>query len=104
MSKVLYPNENEFLELYQKENLLFIDFFASWCGPCQMLAPVLENISKNKTNIDIAKIDIDKNMELASKYNIEVVPTLLFFKDGKLQKTLTGYMPESSLIKEFENL
>ncbi len=91
-------------EVLDNSNIVLADFYAEWCGPCQMLAPVLENISKNKTNIDIAKIDIDKNMELASKYNIEVVPTLLFFKDGKLQKTLTGYMPESSLIKEFENL
>lgn len=96
---------NEFQkEVLDNQEVVLADFYAEWCGPCQMLTPVLENISKNKSDINIVKIDIDKNMDLASQYNIEVVPTLLFFKNGKIQKTLTGFMPENVLIKEFENL
>lgn len=104
MIKHISNNTDFQKEVLDNSKIVLADFFAEWCGPCQMLAPVLENISKTKTDVYIVKIDIDKNMELASKYNIEVVPTLLFFKDGNLKKTLTGYMPENSLVKEFENL
>ena len=104
MIKHISNNTDFQKEVLDNSKIVLADFFAEWCGPCQMLAPVLENISKTKTDVDIVKIDIDKNMELASKYNIEVVPTLLFFKDGNLKKTLTGYMPENSLVKEFETL
>lgn len=104
MIKHISNNTDFQKEVLDNSKIVLADFFAEWCGPCQMLALVLENISKTKTDVDIVKIDIDKNMELASKYNIEVVPTLLFFKDGNLKKTLTGYMPENSLVKEFENL
>ena len=104
MIKHISNNTDFQKEVLDNSKIVLADFFAEWCGPCQMLAPVLENITKTKTDVDIVKIDIDKNMELASKYNIEVVPTLLFFKDGNLKKTLTGYMPENSLVKEFENL
>ena len=69
-------------EVLNSSKVILVDFFATWCGPCKMLSPILEEISEIKENFDIAKIDIDENTELAEKYGIESVPTMIIFKDG----------------------
>lgn len=96
-------NKEEFeSEVLNGAKLCVIDFFASWCGPCQMLAPVVEEVSgieDFKNTVNFYKVDIDGNEELATKYGIEVVPTLLFFKDGKVIKTEVGYKHKEELEK-----
>lgn len=92
--------ENEVLE---SDKLTVVDFFATWCGPCQMLAPVLEKISNNN-EFKIVKIDIDESVELAIKYHVEVVPTLVVFKDGNPIKTLEGFKTEKELLEELNKL
>ncbi len=77
---------------------IIVDFYASWCGPCKMLAPVLEKIAdKFSGKIKILKVDIDNNSDLANDYEIASVPTLLFFKDGEILKRHSGFMPEEKI-------
>lgn len=79
---------------------IIVDFFASWCGPCKMLSPVLENIDeKFGENLKILKVDIDKFPELANKYNIMSVPTLIFFENGEIVRQETGFMPEEKIME-----
>lgn len=79
---------------------IIVDFFASWCGPCKMLSPVLEKIDeKFGENLKILKVDIDKFPELANKYNIMSVPTLIFFENGEIVRQETGFMPEEKIME-----
>jgi thioredoxin 1 len=75
-----------------------LDFFAEWCGPCKRQGPYLEELKKNMgEKIEIRKIDVDQNMDLANKYEIRVVPTLIIEKDGKVVRTLEGVTSADSL-------
>ena len=91
-------NANEF-ENEVKEGLVVVDFYANWCGPCQMLAPVLEDLEK-ETSIKIVKINVDEIPDLARQFRIMSIPTLMLFKDGKFVKKELGYMPIERL-REF---
>lgn len=79
------------------EGVTLVDFWAKWCGPCKMLAPVLEVVEKELEQVKFVKVDVDENEELADKYQISTIPTLLIFKDGKVVDTLVGFMPKDSL-------
>ena len=90
--------ETKFEEIINSEKPVLIDFFATWCGPCKMMHPVLEELHKlvgDKARI--IKIDIDKNQDLAAKYNVRSVPTLMIFKNGKLAWREAGYKPVAEL-------
>ena len=93
-------NAQQFNE-YMKEDAVLVDFFATWCGPCKMLTPVLETISDK---INIIKIDIDEFPELTSKYRIMSVPTLIFVKDGEKQEEIVGFHTEDELLEIIEKL
>ncbi len=94
-------NEDNFkTEVLESEKVTLVDFFATWCGPCQMLAPVLEKISNSRANFDIAKIDIDQLPDLAVEYGVEVVPTMVIFKNGKVMNKFEGFKSESEIVEE----
>ena len=98
---IKHANNENFNELVGEGRVL-VDFFATWCGPCQMLSPILENFSKETSDIDIVKVDIDSCGDLAIKYDIEAVPTLILFKNGtEIDRTL-GFLDENEL-KNFIN-
>lgn len=98
---IKYIDEKNFkTEVLDSKNAILVDFFATWCGPCNMLSPVLENISNTRADFDIAKIDIDKLRDLAIDYGIEVVPTLLIFKDGKEVSRIEGFVSEEEIINK----
>ena len=93
---LIHANEENFDSLVDKE-LVVVDFFASWCGPCQMLTPVLEEIANDRSNVNIVKVDVDECTSLAKKYGIMSVPTLLLFKNRALISKRNGYMPKDEL-------
>ena len=81
------------------EGLVLVDFFATWCGPCKMLAPVLENIdAKGASRAKIIKVDVDEVGEVAASYGIQVIPTLVLLRNGQEVKRQSGYMPEARLL------
>lgn len=92
--------ENFENEILKSNGPILVDFFATWCGPCQMLGPVLEKISNSRAEFDIAKINIDDSQELARKYGIEVVPTMVIFKEGKPVGKIVGYADENRIVNE----
>lgn len=94
---------DEYKEIVEKHPEVLIDFFATWCGPCKMLHPVLETVSdKLEGKVVVAQVDIDKNQELAGAFNVQSVPTLVFFKGGKPVLATAGYMGEADLMKFIE--
>ena len=91
-------SQQEFDEIViENEGVTLVDFWAKWCGPCKMLAPVLELVEKDLEQVKFVKVDVDENEDLADKYQISTIPTLLIFKDGKVIDTLVGFMPKDSL-------
>ena len=81
-----------------KEGTVLVDFFATWCGPCKMLSPVLEEVANENPNINVLKIDVDEVGELAARYGIQAIPTLMLFKDGQRVETRMGYQNKNQLV------
>lgn len=77
--------------------LILVDFFATWCGPCKMLAPVLEEVSESYPEVTFVKVDVDNDEALARRYNISVIPTLVLLRNGEVLKTSVGYMDPDAL-------
>lgn len=94
---IVKKNTDDFDKLISS-GLVVVDIFAPWCGPCKMLSPNIEHVVK-ELNIDLVKVDSDDNMEIATKYKVMTVPTLLIFRDGKLIDTKTGYKEIDELKK-----
>ena len=86
--------EEEKLEDVVKCGVVIVDFFATWCGPCKMLSPVLDSLADS---LDIVKVDVDKHDDLARKYGVMSVPTLIFFKDGVEVSKHIGFIPEEKI-------
>lgn len=87
-------------EVLNYNGKVLVDFFATWCGPCQMLSPVLEKISEEETEIKIVKVNIDEETKLSIENGVEVVPTLVLYDNGKVVRKLEGYRDEEELKKE----
>ena len=81
-----------------KEGVVLVDFFATWCGPCKMLSPVLEEVAEENPNVNILKIDVDEVSELAVRYGIQAIPTLMLFKNGAHVDTRMGYQNKNQLV------
>ena len=95
-------NTQEFNEL-MNEKAVLVDFFATWCGPCKMLSPVLEGVAeKMKDKVTIVKVDVDRSPDLAAKFGVMSVPTMIMFKNGRLVDAFSGYMPEANLMANIE--
>lgn len=91
-------NTQEFNEL-MNEKAVLVDFFATWCGPCKMLSPVLESVAeKMKDKVTIVKVDVDRSPDLAAKFGVMSVPTMIMFKNGRQVDAFSGYMPEANLM------
>lgn len=99
--KMIHGNEDNFDELINKD-LVLVDFFATWCGPCKMLSPVLEEVASDRSEVSIVKIDVDESEKLAKKYGIMSVPTLILFKNGNEVAKTQGYLPKEMLCEFIE--
>lgn len=89
-----------FKDIISGDKPVLVDFFATWCGPCKMMHPVLEEVAqKEGDKIRIIKIDIDENRRAAAAYQVRSVPTLMIFKDGELKRRELGYKPANDLIQ-----
>lgn len=97
---------SSFAELLNSSPLpVLVDFYATWCGPCQMMAPILEQVNQKLSNrLQIVKIDTDKYPEIASQFNIAALPTLVLFREGQPVKRIEGVIQSPQLIQQLESL
>lgn len=108
MSKALELTSESFTkEVLESKGLVLVDFWAPWCGPCQMMAPVLDELSVEfEGKIKITKLDVENsgNQPIAAQYEIMSIPALKLFKDGKVIKEFVGFRPKDALKKELEEI
>ena len=97
--KVLHINKDNFhKEVLNSDKPVLLDFFASWCGPCRMVGPILDEIAQEREDIKVCKVDIDEQPELASRYRIMSVPTLMVLKDGNIIEQSVGAKPKHQIL------
>lgn len=102
--EVTITSEN-FASLKNSGQLLVVDFWATWCGPCRMMAPVIEELAKAyEGKCVIGKCDVEENEELATEFGIRNIPTILFFKDGDVVDKIVGAQPKAKLIEKINTL
>ena len=97
---VVQITKDNFKTLVQESSKpVLLDFWAVWCGPCKMIAPIVEAIAEEREDILVGKIDVDNDPELASAFGIASIPTVVLVKDGKVAATSVGYRPKADLLK-----
>jgi len=100
---VIQADEKNFKELVlESKKLVFVDFYAPWCGPCQVTAPVIDQIAEERKETSFVKVDVDKNGQIASQYNVFSIPTFVIFNQGKVITQFTGAMGKERFIEEIE--
>ena len=96
---IVHITKENFPELSAGSKPLLIDFWATWCGPCRMIAPIVEEIAADRSDIIVGKIDVDEELELAKQFRIVSIPTLVLMKNGEVAATLVGYRPKADILK-----
>lgn len=99
MKEIKLNKENFKEKVLDSKGLVLVDFWASWCGPCKMLAPVLSQIAEENDDIIVGKVNVDEEMELAQAFRIESIPTVILFSDGKPVKQSIGFTSKEALEK-----
>ena len=101
MSKPIYVSDKDFAEVVLKsEKPVLVDFYADWCGPCKMLAPILEQVAENLGDTaTVAKLNVDDNPYTARAYMVMSIPTMIMFKDGQMIEKLVGLRPANALLE-----
>ncbi|MGN0597106.1 MAG: thioredoxin [Ruminiclostridium sp.] len=98
MSVITITAENFDAEVMKSEKTVLLDFWASWCGPCKMLSPVVDEIAEETPEIKVGKINVDDENELAARFGISSIPTLVVVKNGKIEATSVGVRPKADIL------
>ena len=102
--EIVLTKDNFEREVLQSELPVLVDFWATWCGPCRMLAPIVEEIAREREgSLKVGKVDVDEQPELAARYGIMSIPTLLLFKNGEVAGTAIGFRPKEALEGMLDN-
>ncbi len=105
MAEVTFTDDNFEAEVTKSNTPVLVDFFAPWCGPCKMMAPTIEKLSKEyEGKVKIGKLDVDENNVKSTEFEIQSIPTLIFFKNGKVLNKMMGFQSEEQLKKELDAL
>ena len=99
MKEVILNAENFETEVLKAEGKVLVDFFAVWCGPCKMLAPIIKEFAESREDVKVCKLDVDEATPIAIKYGVNVIPTLVLFENGEIVKKEVGFMDKSALEK-----
>lgn len=102
--KILTATDENFQEAIEgSKGLAIVDFWATWCGPCRMIAPIIEQLADEyEGKVTVAKLDVDANQQTAIRYNVRSIPSILFFKDGKHVDTVVGAVPKPRLERKIQ--
>ena len=105
MATTVAVTDSEFeTQVLKADKPVLVDFWATWCGPCRMVAPVVEEIAQEyKGQLSVYKLDVDNNNETATQYQVQSIPTLILFKEGKPAARIVGYMPKPRLVAQLKS-
>ncbi|MCL5031558.1 MAG: thioredoxin [Bacteroidetes bacterium] len=104
MKPITITDDNFETEVLKSDRPVLIDFWATWCGPCRMIAPIVEELANEyEGKVKIGKLDVDENQQTSIKFGVRSIPTLLLFKDGKIKDTIIGAVPKSHLVQKLNS-
>jgi thioredoxin len=104
MKPITLTDDNFENEVIKSDKPVLIDFWAVWCGPCKIIAPVVEELATEyEGKIKVGKLDVDENQQSSIKYGVRSIPTLLIFKDGKVKDTIIGAVPKSQIVQKLNS-
>lgn len=103
MSVIHVDKQNFEQEVLKSDKPVLVDFWASWCGPCRMVGPILDEIAEEREDFKICKINVDEQQELAAQYQIMSIPTLMVFKEGKIVSQSAGAKPKAQIVSMVED-
>ena len=98
MAVITITKENFAQEVLQSEKPVLLDFWASWCGPCRMLSPIVDEVAEERTDVKVGKVNVNKQPELAGQFGVMSIPTLLVFEQGKLVRQAVGARPKAGVL------
>jgi thioredoxin 1 len=105
MSELTITDQNFSAEVLENKKPILVDFWAPWCGPCQMMGPIIEEVAAEiGEKASVGKLNVDENQEMAEKYGVSSIPTIIFFKDGKEVERMIGVRDKNELVKKLAEL
>ena len=105
MEPITFTDDNFEQEVLKSDKPVIIDFWAIWCGPCRLIAPIIEELANEyEGKVKVGKLDVDSNQQTAIKYGVRSIPTLLIFKDGAVKETIIGAVPKPHIVEKLNTL